>query len=594
MLVIIITVFFAKVLLFLGKVRTLFSFIQIPGCMFLIALYSTLSSNPLLASTQKIDSLLLELNSYHKEDPIKVDLLNTIGFEYWIVDANESIRFGKDALKLSKKLVYPNGEAKANRIIGVGYWALGNLNKALEYLTNAYKAYEALQDKKGLANTRLNIGMVYADLQEYNKALNHYEQAINEFTALGLKGRIATTFTKIGTILIEQHKYKEAQKYLTDALQMHTDNGFTYGISEAHNRLGVLYLNRMEIEQASYHIKKSMVLGSAVSDVDGLTNNLITHGKILRLSNDLDQAETELKKGLEIAKENKLKKYELFAYEELKELKKKQSNLEEAFLFYDKYNTLKDSLFNLEKSKQIAYLEFENELERKDKELSMLKTQEKKDNLIKLMLILTVIIISICGYVIYVISNQRAKKSKELSAKSQELLESAYALAQKDLENSELKRQELKQQLDFKNKELTSYALNFIKKNEVVEQLQNTMNDIKKSSSINKDKLITDIKKIIQKNLSIDKDWEDFSRFFEDAHQGFYSKLKSKHEDLSTNDLKICSLIRLNFNVKETASILGISPESVKTARYRLRKKLELDSKQEILTHLLCLEKMQD
>ncbi len=549
-----------------------------------------LSFAQLFANTQKIDSLRNQLNSHKEEDTIKVNLLNSIGFEYWIIDANESITFGKEALQLSEKLEYTPGLAKANRIIGVAYWAQGNQNKALEYLNTSHKVYNTIADKTGLANTRLNIGMVYADLKEYEKALHYYEQAINEFTALELKGRIATTFTKIGTILIAQHKDAEALQYLTYALKMHINNDFTYGIAEAYNRLGVLYLHKNEIEQASYHIKKSMELGSKVSDIDGLTNNLIIYGKILRLSNNLDEAAIELNKGLVLAKENNLKKYELFAYEELKELKKQQYKPEEAFVFYDKYITLKDSLFNSEKSKQIAYLEFENELDRKDKELLALKAQEKKDNLIKFILILGVTILSICGYVIYSISKQRARKSKELSAKTQELLESAYALSQKDLENSELKQQELKQQLDFKNKELSSYALNFIKKNEVVQQLQSTIQGVKRSPNIEKDKLIADLNKVIRKNLSIDRDWEDFSRFFEDAHQGFYSKLKSKHGDLGTNDLKICSLIRLNLNIKETASILAISPESVKTARYRLRKKLELDSRQEILTYLLQLD----
>ena len=542
------------------------------------------------ATTQKIDSLLLQVQAYKNEDTVKVDLLNTVGFEYWIVDANESINFGNQALQLSKKLAYAPGRARANRIIGVAYWAQGHLNEALGYLNTSHKIYDAVQDKTGLANTRLNIGMVYADLKEYKKALHYYEQAINEFTALGLKSRIATTFTKIGTILIEQHRDDEALKYLTDALQMHIANDFTYGIAESHNRLGMLYLHKNEIEQAYYHTKKSMELGNKVSDIDGLTNNLIIHGKILRLSGRSEEAAIELNKGLQLAKENNLKKYELFAYEELKELKKQQSALQEAFEYYDKYITLKDSLFNSEKSKQIAYLEFENQLEKKDKELVALKVQEKKDNLIQIILILGVIVISIFGYIIYVISRQRTKKSKQLSAKTQELLESAYELTQKDLENSELKQQELKRQLDFKNKELTSYALNFIKKNEVVEQLQSTIQNIKGSSSIEKEKLINDLNKIIRKNLSIDKDWEDFSRFFEDAHQGFYARLKSKHEGLSTNDLKICSLVRLNLNIKETANILGISPESVKTARYRLRKKLELDPKQEILTYLLSLE----
>ena len=257
--------------------------------------------------------------------------------------------------------------------------------------------------------------------------------------------------------------------------------------------------------------------------------------------------------------------------------------------FYDNYTFLKDSLFNSEKSKQIAFLEFENELEKKDKELLEFKAQEKASNTIKLILLIGIVILTIAGYIIYYVSKQSLGKSKQLTVKTKEHLESAQELTQKHLENSELRRKELKQQLDFKNRELTSYALNFIKKNEVVQELQCTISNLAASSAIPKDKLIADLKKIIQKNLSIDKDWENFSRFFDDVHQGFYSNLKSKHKGLTANDLKLCSLIRLNLNTKETASILGISPESAKTSRYRLRKKLELASGQEISTYLLSL-----
>jgi len=564
--------------------------VKITGIYILLGFLLTTDLAFAAQKSKKIDSLYQVLQAYPSKDTIRIDLLNTLGYEYWIVDANKSIHFGSQALKLAEQLNYSEGIAKANRVVGVAHWAQGNLTKALQFLNNSHKSYEKIKDQTGLANTWLNIGMVYADLKEYKKAQHFYEQAINEFTALELKGRIATTFTKIGTMLVEQHKNEEALKYLTDALKMHTDAQFTYGIAEAHNKLGILYLYNNEVEQAYYHIKKSKELGSKVSDIDGLTNNLIIHGKILRLSGKLEEAVHEVNKGLQLAKENNLKKYELFAYEELKELKKQQSKPKEAYFFYDKYIVLRDSLFNLEKSKQIAYLEFENEIEKRDKALLSFKQQEEKDDIIQFILILSIILISIGGCFIYIISKQRSKKNTQLAIKTKELLESAHELTQKELENSELKQKELKQQLDFKNKELSSYTLNFIKKNEIVQNIQRTIQQIKKSPSVEKTKLIADLNKIVRKNISIDKDWEDFSRFFEDAHQGFYTQLKSKHPELSSNDLKICSLIRLNLNIKEMAGILGISPDSARTARYRLRKKLKLTPEQEILSYLIDLE----
>ncbi len=544
------------------------------------------------ATNSKIDSLQLQLTQHRAHDRTRVDLLNAIGYEYWIVDADQSIWYGIEAMQLATQLVYTGGMAKAHRIIGVAYWAQGHQNSALKYLHESRRLYEQLQDDRGVANTILNTGMIYADLDDITKALAFYEQAINRFTALGLKGRIATTYTKMGTIFIEQKDYQKALQYLTHALQMHTENDFTYGIAEVHNRLGILYLAQQEIEQAHYHIQKSMVLGHQINDVDGLTHNHIIYARILLHSQKLIAAEEELGKGLQIAKENKLKKYELAAYETFKKLKQQQNELKTAISYYDSYTVLKDSLFNTAKSKQIAYLELSNKLARKDQELVLLRTKKKKDNLIKLLLSIGVLLIIIAGYVIYTIARQRAKKSKQLAIKNQELLAFEHALIQKELENSELKRVELKQQVDFQNKELTAYTLNFIQKNEVIQQLHKTISAIKRSTKVDKEKLIADLHKIIRKNLSIDRDWEDFNRFFEDAHQGFYSLLKSKHHELSSNDLKICSLIRLNLNSKEMASILGISPESVKKARYRLRKKLTLSPKEEIFSYLVALEQL--
>ncbi|WP_324180301.1 tetratricopeptide repeat protein [Aquimarina gracilis] len=542
------------------------------------------------SQNKKADSLKNILDQYQKNDTTKVKLLNDIGFEYWITDANESISYGQNALQLSKELRYSFGIATANRIIGVAYWAQGHPDMALKYLMNSNKEFEQINNKEGIANTVLNIGMVYADLKEYDKALQNYNLAIDHFTALNLKSRIATAFTKIGTVYIEKGLLNDARFYISDALELHNQNDFTYGIAEAHNRLGILYTEKKEFAQAEYHILRSLSTGRKIDDKDGMTSNLIQYGKLLRLKNNLDASNIHLELGLKRAKKSNLKKYELQAYEELKELRKQQQNHEEALLFYDRYISLKDSIFNIEKAKQIAYLEFKNQIEQKDKELVFLQDKEKTDTLIKSSLLLGILVLFLGSFFILKNIRQRSQKEKELLEKSNELLQSKEDLNQKAIENATLKQQELKQELAFKNKELTSYTLNFVQKNELLEKLKDITLEAKKAAPKEKDRLINDLHKTIRQNLAIDKDWEDFKRFFEEVHIGFYSKLNAKHPDLSANDLKLCSLTRLNLNIKETASMLGISPESAKTARYRLRKKLNLNSDQEIFTYLLNIE----
>src|SRR5690606_37757086 len=130
------------------------------------------------------------------------------------------------------------------------------------------------------------------------------------------------------------------------------------------------------------------------------------------------------------------------------------------------------------------------------------------------------------------------------------------------------------QELEFKDKQITSYALSFDQKNRIIEQLQEVVKKIEASPSPH-DKMrhVKELKDIAKENLIADKNWECFRDFFQETQYGFHAKLLSKHPHLKPNDLKLCSVIRLNFSIKEAAQILGISPGSLKTSRYRLRKK---------------------
>ena len=555
---------------------------------FLILIISL--SSVWLFGQSKIDSLANAITQIPPNTIEHVDALNQLGLEFWIIDSQKSILYGNQANELATKIQYKKGLAQSNRILGVAHWTLGNSVKSLEFLTAAQDVFAEINDQEGMANSILNTGMVYADLKDYPKALDLYGKAINIFTALDLKGRIATTFTKIATVYIEENRLYDAKEYLTNALNIHSENNFTYGMAEAHNRLGILFIKQEDIEQAYYHIEKSIVLGINVNDRDGMVSNLIQYGKILSIEDKLDVALVHYKLGLSRAKEHGLKKYQLEAYSGLMELKEKQGQLDSSLFFYKKFTALKDTIFNSQKSAQIAALEFNAEREANAKEMDLLKEREKSNRILNWGLIIGVLVLVAMGLIIINSLKQRNKKNRELAARKQQLLISHEELGKTALENARLKQQELEQQLDFRNKELTSYALNFVQKNEFMQQLQEKVRLAKTSSAGDQTKLLDELNRDIKQHLTIDKDWEDFRRSFEEVHTDFYTKLKQQHPGLSANDLKLCALTRLNLNTKETANVLGISPESAKTARYRLRKKLDLSPNDELLDYLLSLE----
>jgi AraC family chitin signaling transcriptional activator len=78
-----------------------------------------------------------------------------------------------------------------------------------------------------------------------------------------------------------------------------------------------------------------------------------------------------------------------------------------------------------------------------------------------------------------------------------------------------------------------------------------------------------------------------FKEAFNNADKKFIKKVKSKHPDLTPNDLRLCAYLRLNLSSKEIAPLLNISHRSVEVKRYRLRKKMNLSHNLNLTNYIL-------
>jgi len=170
---------------------------------------------------------------------------------------------------------------------------------------------------------------------------------------------------------------------------------------------------------------------------------------------------------------------------------------------------------------------------------------------------------------------------------------------EKDLENlrlqeemlaneeiNRLKRLKYKEDLKHKERELAANALHIVSKNETLDSLKKSVEAVLASD---KDEVQRSLKRLIQEidgNINLDQDWEMFKMHFEEVHQGFFKRLVERYCDLNTNDLRFSAYLRLNLDAKEIARILNISVNAIEKRRYRLRKKLGLDSSDNLFEFL--------
>ena len=544
-----------------------------------------------------LDSLQNLLHQHPDSDTVRVNILNKIGYEYWIVDPVRSVQYGNKALELSDSLEYLPGAALAKRVIGVANWTQGNYEEGLTYLMEALTQYQSLKDSLGIANVLLNTGLIYSDQQSYEEALAYYEEAYRTFASLEHPERQLHTAIHIGELYQARENYPLAQQYFEEALQLSDSTNHLYGLGSSYLHLGLLSLATGELDKASDYCYQALPFQEAQDNMHGKSLTYYTLGSVQRAKGNYAEAEKHLLHALQKAKKVSSRQNRRDIYLELKRVAESTGNYQQALAYFENYHMLQDSLLNAEKLREIVRLENRYELEQKEQELlvqqqslELMQQEARIQNFFRNGLLIGIIALALIGYLITSQQRLKIKKNQELLLKNQEVFQSRQKLAQAELENAQLKQKELTQELEYKNKELTSYTINFIQKNELMDKLKASIQQLKRQVKPENRQQLSALSRLVDQNLHIDREWEDFKRHFEEVHKDFFTYLKDACPELSNNELKLCALLKLNMSMKEMANILGISPDSVKTARYRLRKKLGLEREDNLVDFIIHIK----
>ena len=142
----------------------------------------------------------------------------------------------------------------------------------------------------------------------------------------------------------------------------------------------------------------------------------------------------------------------------------------------------------------------------------------------------------------------------------------------------EVRKNKLENELDYKSYELMLTMRYLIRKTEILKELQLQIDSLKKDSSKYPVKFVREMERIIRNGLdSQTEEWKNVMSNLKLSQEGFFRRLKENYPDLTPNDLRLCSYLRMNFTTKEIAHLLNISGRAVEIGRYRLRLKLHLD-----------------
>ncbi len=185
--------------------------------------------------------------------------------------------------------------------------------------------------------------------------------------------------------------------------------------------------------------------------------------------------------------------------------------------------------------------------------------------------------------------SRKMKRQKEKFQKEQKQLKYLHEL---EIEHNEreiidLKNKNLETEINYKNKELASITMNLYKKGRLLSKLKDDINDAtKKVIDREQKRSFNKVIKQIEEAEKQSNDWEQFSIHFDDVHNNFLKRIKELYPDLTPAELKMAAYLKINLSSKEIAQILNISLKGVEVARYRLRKKLAIETDVNLVSFL--------
>lgn len=221
---------------------------------------------------------------------------------------------------------------------------------------------------------------------------------------------------------------------------------------------------------------------------------------------------------------------------------------------------LRDSLFSsITGEDKISSFQLEDELLSKNEELAYAAKRSKLQlSVIGLLLLCIALAIRIITRQI----RRRQASEKAIATLKHQLAETNEHVSEQNRE------------LDARGIELSSRLLQMASIQENISEISSLVKS-RNATPPERLKAIRERIRDIESNTNL---WAMFQTYFEKTHPGFFRRLYELHPDLTSNETRMCAYIMLNLSGKEIASLTCRSYRTIETVKYRLHKKLGLDS----------------
>ncbi|WP_316793057.1 tetratricopeptide repeat protein [Pedobacter frigoris] len=447
--------------------------------------------------------------------------------------------------------------------------------QAVAYYYKADRIFRRTNDQQNLARNLNNTGEAYYYSKQYNISLIKFQEALSLYKQLSDQKGIADSYGLIGQTYEKSGKYTDAMKYQQLALSKYKTLKDQSGIAKIYENLGSIYEDRPLMDSALFYYTRALELNKLnrndLAQIE-IINNI---GDVYRKTGRYQQALVYTKR----AEQMSLSMNDLYqlssAYRDLSKNYDLMKRYDSAYHYSELGRGISLKIYTEDNNKQLALLQTLFEVQQKDDAISQFENEKKANQLIIIAgVLITALLVSLAASII---SRQRLKLRNE------------QKLNEQNKELHEIQKYNIEAELELKSKELTSNTLHVIQSNQFLDELKTELSDMIRDDKRDQKKRLQQIVSKINQSINHDRHWTEFSAMFEQIHQTFFDNLKKHSDDLTANDFRLVALIKMNLSSKDMALLFGISQDSLRVSRYRLRKKLNIPQGENLSTFIQTL-----
>lgn len=496
-------------------------------------------------------------------------------------DYNEALQLLNEAEQTYRLIGDTKGIAVVYGEIASNYNMLLRGEDALAYLLKSITILEKYNDKTLLLSVKVSLANTYMNIGNLDFASDLYKEILESYKQSNVPKNYAITLINYGDCLNRLGKYTQAQAALTKALPIleKFDDNELIGIT--YSKLGLIKIKQHKNDEAVFFLKEA--LKKTISNNSPRT--LYVAAEYLTLLNNTGKN----KEALELIKNiddsgltGKANLADKMSYEGQKSRAYAKANKKDIALIAAKNSIHLRDTFNktIDSGRVMAVQQhYQNQYQNKKRQKlasqnSWLQEELYESKMIKIIPLLCLSLLLIIVIIIYAIKNKRHKKKLIVAKARKNLILKEY---QKTLLINRLHKESIKS----KQKELVSDMIS-------IATLEGSISALISDCSKTSENVC--IKKISEKlhSLASDDDyWKVFRKHFNENYAGFQHNLYKKFPVLTKNDLFFCSLLKLNLPYKDMALLMQVSPESIVKKKYRIKKRMGIESEQELENILL-------